>query len=126
MSLAQDFQQDSAHLWGALKSFSLWSFTLSVCLLVAGFPLVAIVGTVGLFLAMTLHSVVPASAVLLVAGSLIGGSVVAIAASSAVLTLKGIHPQRVSWLHWLNGKAAVLPRSQYGTCHLACDRQLEA
>jgi len=68
MSLAQDFQQDSAHLWGALKSFSLWSFTLSVCLLVAGFPLVAIVGTVGLFLAMTLHAVVPASAVLLVAG----------------------------------------------------------
>ncbi|PSP19641.1 MAG: hypothetical protein BRC58_00635 [Cyanobacteria bacterium QS_8_64_29] len=126
MSLAQDFRQDSVQLWGTLKSFALWNFTLLVCLLVAGFPLVAIAATVGLFLAMTLHALVPASAVLMVAGSLIGSSVIAIALSSAILTLKGIHLQRIPWLHWLNGKAAVLPRSQYGACQLACDLQLEA
>lgn len=104
-----------------VKSFLIWTFTLAVSLLVVGFPLIVLMVTVGALLAITLQSILPVSAVLLVAGSLIGVNVLAVILGAAFLTLKGVHPDEVSWLHWLHGKAKSIQTSVYAACPLTCN-----
>jgi hypothetical protein len=106
-----------------IKSFLIWTFTLTVCLLVVGFPLVMIMMTIGALAAVVLQSVLPVSAVLVVAGSIIGANVLAVFVGAAILTLKGIHPQEVTWLRWLHGDASPLYSSVYAACPLTCDLQ---
>lgn len=104
-----------------LKSFLIWSFTLTVCLLVVGFPLVVLMATVASLLSIVLQSVMPISAVLLVAGSLIAFNVLAVILGAGALTLKGIHPHEVRWLSWLHGEADDINISVYAACPLTCD-----
>ena len=104
-----------------LKGFLIWAFTLGVCLLVVGFPLVVLMVTVGSFLAIALQSVLPVSAVLLVAGSLIGVNVLAVVVGAAILTFKGVRPDEVSWLNWLHGGTDPLNKPVYAACPLTCD-----
>ena len=104
-----------------VKSFLIWTFTLTVCLLVVGFPLVVLMATVAFLLSIALQSVMPVSAVLLVAGGLIGFNVLAVILGASVLTFKGIHPQEVRWLSWLHGEADDVQTSVYAACPLTCD-----
>lgn len=104
-----------------VKSFLIWTFTLTVCLLVVGFPLVVLMATVAFLLSIALQSVMPVSAVLLVAGGLIGFNVLAVVLGASVLTFKGIHPQDVRWLSWLHGEADDVQTSVYAACPLTCD-----
>ena len=104
-----------------LKSFLIWSFTLTVCLLVVGFPLVVLMATVASLLSIDLQSIMPISAVLLVAGSLIAFNVLAVILGAGVLTLKGIHPHEVRWLSWLHGEADDIHTSVYAACPLTCN-----
>lgn len=104
-----------------VKSFVIWTFTLGVCLLVVGFPLIVLMVTIGSLLAIALHPILPVSAVLLVAGSLIGVNVLAVVVGAAVLTFKGIHPSEVRWLSWLHGEPDPLHTSVYAACPLTCD-----
>ncbi|MEA5514639.1 hypothetical protein [Nodularia sp. UHCC 0506] len=104
-----------------IKSFLIWTFTLAVCLLVVGFPLVFIMATVGCLLSIVLQSVMPVSAVLLVSGGLIMFNVLAVMIAAGVLTFKGIHPNQVKWLSWLNGEAEQMQTSVYAACPLTCD-----
>lgn len=104
-----------------VKSFLIWTFTLAVCLLVVGFPLIVLMVTVGSLLAIILQGVLPVSAVLIVAGSLIGINVLAVVVGAAALTLKGIHPDEVRWLNWLHGGPDALNTSVYAACPLTCD-----
>ena len=106
-----------------LKSFLIWSFTLTVCLLVVGFPLVVLMATVASLLSIVLQSIMPISAVLLVAGSLIAFNVLAVILGAGVLTLKGIHPHEVRWLSWLHGEADDIHTSVYAACPLTCDTE---
>jgi hypothetical protein len=46
---------------GLIKSFLIWSFTLTVCLLVVGFPVGALIVTVGLLATIVLQTVLPLS-----------------------------------------------------------------
>lgn len=103
-----------------LKSFLLWTFTLIVCLLVVGFPLVVLMVTIGSLATIVLQSVMPMSAVLLVAGGLVGINLLAVIVGAAVLTFKGIHPQQVTWLSWLHGEAKPVHASVYAACPLTC------
>lgn len=103
-----------------IKSFLIWAFTLGVCLLVVGFPLIVLMVTVGVMLAITLQSVLPVSAVLLVAGALVGSNVLAVVLGAGILTFKGIRPEEVSWLNWLHGEANVLHTPVYAACPLTC------
>jgi hypothetical protein len=104
-----------------IKSFLIWSFTLAVCLLVVGFPLVVLMATVGCLLSIVLQSVIPVSAVLLVAGGLILFNVMAVVFTAGMLTLKGVHPSQVRWLSWLHGEADEAHTTVYATCPLTCD-----
>jgi hypothetical protein len=104
-----------------IKSFLIWTFTLAVCLLVVGFPLVVLMATVGCLLSMVLQSVMPASAVLVVAGGLILFNVMAVAIAAGVLTARGVHPSDVKWLSWLNGEAEQLQTTVYAACPLTCE-----
>ena len=104
-----------------VKSFLVWSFTLTVCLLVVGFPLVVLMTTFGALASVVLQSVLPVSAVLLVVGSLIGVNLLAIFLGAALLTVKGIHPQDVHWLRWLHGEATPSHTSIYAACPLTCN-----
>ncbi|MBV9386059.1 MAG: hypothetical protein JOZ78_06495 [Chroococcidiopsidaceae cyanobacterium CP_BM_ER_R8_30] len=121
MALAQSSSLGKMHSWFTVKSFLIWTFTLAVCLLVVGFPLVVLMATVGALSAIVLESVMPISAALLVAGSLVGFNVMAVLAGAGILTFKGIHPHEVSWLNWLHGKADPLNTSVYAACPLTCD-----
>lgn len=104
-----------------VKTFLIWSFTLAVCLLVVGFPLIVLMVTIGCLLAIALQSVLPVSAVLLVAGSLIGINVLAVVIGAAALTIKGVHPQEVRWLNWLHGEPDPLHTSVFAACPLTCE-----
>lgn len=110
----------NTYLLGLTKSFLLWSFTLTVCFLVVGFPVVVVIITIGALAALILQSILPASAVLLVAGSILSTTVSAILLSAIALTLKGIHPQQVSWLRWLHGQATPEHNATYASCPLTC------
>ena len=104
-----------------VKSFLIWTFTLAVCLLVVGFPLVVLMATVGCLLSIVLQSVMPVSAVLLVAGGLISFNVMSVLIGAAVLTAKGIHPKEVSWLSWLHGEEEEMQTTVYAACPLTCN-----
>jgi hypothetical protein len=104
-----------------VKSFLIWTFTLAVCLLVVGFPLIVLMVTIGSLLAIVLHPILPVSAVLLVAGSLVSVNVLTVLVGAALLTLKGVHPEEVSWLSWLHGQPDPLHTSVYAACPLTCD-----
>jgi hypothetical protein len=105
-----------------IKSFLIWTFTLAVCLLVVGFPLVVLMATVGCLLSIVLQSVMPVSAVLLVAGGLILFNILAVAIAAAVLTFKGVHPSQIQWLSWLHGETEELQQTTvYAACPLTCD-----
>ncbi len=121
MALAQSSSLGKTYSLLMLKSFLIWTFTLAVCLLVVGFPLVVLMATVGSLLSVILQSVMPISAVLLVAGSLIGLNVFAVIAGASVLTFKGIHPAEVTWLSWLHGEVDNAHTSVYAACPLTCD-----
>jgi hypothetical protein len=103
-----------------IKSFLVWSFTLTVCFLVVGFPLVVLMATIGVLATVILQSVLPISAVLLVIGSLVGANILAVFIGASILTLKGIHPHEVSWLHWLQDNEHPSHSSVYASCPLTC------
>lgn len=103
-----------------LKSFLIWTFTLAVCLLVVGFPLVILMATVGCLLTVILESLIPMSAVLLVAGGLISLNFLTVLIGAGILTTKGIHPREVKWLSWLHGETEKVQSTIYAACPLTC------
>ena len=121
MTLAQSSSLGKTHSLFRLKSFLIWTFTLAVCLLVVGFPLVVLMATISFLLSIALHHIMPVSAVLVVVGSLITFNIMVVVAGAAMLTLKGIHPHEVRWLNWLHGEADPLNTSVYAACPLTCD-----
>jgi hypothetical protein len=123
MALSQSQSYKKIYYWLMLRSFLIWTFTLAVCLLIVGFPLVILMVTVGSLLAITLQSILPMSSVLLVAGSLFGINILAIMMGAAALTLHGIHPEDVDWLRWLHGEANPNHTSVFASCPLTCDVQ---
>ncbi|MFO5476821.1 MAG: hypothetical protein ACLBM2_23510 [Dolichospermum sp.] len=104
-----------------MKSFLIWTFTLAVCLLVVGFPLVVLMATIGCLLSIVLQSVMPANAVLVVAGGLVMLNVMAVLIAAGVLTAKGVHPKQVKWLSWLHGEAEKTQTTVYAACPLTCE-----
>ena len=124
----QSIQNNTLHkdsYFGLIKSFLLWSFTLTVCLLVVGFPVGFLLVTVGILATVVLQTVLPSSAVLLVAGSIIGINVLTVVLGAAILTAKGIHPEEVSWLSWLHGKGDSDKPPVYAFCPLTCELTLD-
>jgi hypothetical protein len=121
MALTNSQSLGKAYTFFFAKSFLVWAFTLLVCSLVIGFPILILVVTVGSLLAVTLQAVLPMSSVLLVAWGIFGFHILGVLLTSAILTLRGIHPQDVSWLTWLNGKANSKSISVYASCPLTCD-----
>lgn len=121
MELTQNYQINKINSVALLKSFLVWTFTLMVCLLVVGFPLVVVMATIGVLSVVILQSVLPINAVLLVAGSLIGFNVLGVIIGAFFLTLRGIHPQQVSWLRWLHGQARPSHTSVNASCPLTCE-----
>lgn len=119
MVLAQRQSWEKTYL-SLAKSFLIWSFTLTVCLLVVGFPLVVLMATLGVLVTIILQSVLPVSAVLIVSGGLLSANVLAVLVGAAILTFKGIHPEDVSWLHWLHGKTPHAQSATYAACPLTC------
>ena len=102
------------------KSFLLWSFTLAVCLLVVGFPIQVILATVGILATVVLQAILPSSAVLLVVSSIVSLNVLIVFVGATILTVRGIDPQEVSWLHWLHGQDSSIKEPVYASCPLAC------
>lgn len=126
MEMTQTGSSGSVHSLAMLKSFLMWTFILTVCLLVVGFPLIVLMVTVAALMSVVLHSILPVSSVLLVAGGVIGLNILAVVLGAGILTFKGIHPHQVSWLHWLHGAEKKQATSVYAACPLTCDIQTPA
>jgi hypothetical protein len=120
MSFSQSQIVDTADYGLMAKSFALWTLILTVCLLIIGFPVGILIVTFGSLLAVALQAVVPGGMVIVAAG-LIGLQLAGVMIGAAVLTLKGIHPQEVSWLRWLNGQADPQHETTYAACPLTCE-----
>jgi hypothetical protein len=121
MQLTQNPTIHKSSYIATAKSFLIWCFALTVTLLVVGFPLVVLMATVGALLSITLHPILPVSAVLLVAGGTIVLNILAVVVGAIALTAKGIHPHEVRWLSWLHGDANPVSATTYATCPLTCD-----
>jgi hypothetical protein len=123
MQLVQADNLRKNSYFGLTKSFLLWSFTLTVCLLVVGFPFGVLFVTCGILATVVLQAVLPSSAVVLVAGSILSINLLIVVLGATILTAKGIHPEEVSWLHWLHGKenTQLSSSSVYAACPLTCD-----
>jgi len=121
MTLAKTQNFKSINFFLLTRSFLIWTFMLCVCFLVVGFPVIALMVTVGALLAIALQSVLPVSAVLLVVGSIVGANLLVIGISAAALTFKGVHPHEVTWLSWLANPTKSLHTSIYAACPLTCD-----
>ncbi len=121
MTLSQTSNLGKTYSLLMVKSFLIWTFTLAVCLLVVGFPLVVLMATVGCLLSVVLQSIMPVSAVLLVAGGLVLFNVMSVLVSAFVLTAKGVHPSEVRWLSWLHGEADQMNSTVYAACPLTCE-----
>jgi uncharacterized membrane protein (DUF485 family) len=121
MQLTTDRTNPKSRYVAIAKSFLIWCFALTVTLLVVGFPLVVLMATVGALLSITLHPILPVSAVLLVAGGTIAFNILAVVVGAAMLTLKGIHPHEVRWLSWLHGDAQPISSTTYAACPLTCE-----
>lgn len=104
-----------------LKSFLLWFGILTVCLLIIGFPVGILIVTIGSILAVVLNAVMPGVGLVLVAGGFIAVQLVGVAIASAVLTLRGTHPQDISWLPWARGEANPTNESTFAACPLTCE-----
>jgi hypothetical protein len=121
MTLANSQSLGKAYSLFFAKSFLVWVFTFIVCSLVIGFPILILVVGIGSLLAVTLQSLLPMSSVLLVAGGVLALHILGVMLASAVLTARGVHPQDVSWLTWLSGKAdGVETTSVYASCPFTC------
>ncbi|MEL6438276.1 MAG: hypothetical protein AAFQ80_03315 [Cyanobacteria bacterium J06621_8] len=112
-------QKNNYLVW--IKSFLVWCFTLTVCLLVVGFPVGALMVVIGLIATVILQAVLPASAVLLVAGSILLLNLAIVLLGAAILSGRGIHPEEVSWLNWLHGQKRLLYTPVYASCPLTCN-----
>ncbi len=121
MQVTNQSSWGNSYFIAVIKSFLLWSFTLTVCFLVVGFPVVVVLITIGALATLVLESVLPASALLLVSGSMLGATLLTIVVSAVALTIKGIHPQEVRWLHWLHGEDKPVHESVYAACPLTCN-----
>lgn len=121
MALANSHSLGRAYSLFFAKSFLTWAFTLLVCSLVIGFPVLILVVTVGALLSVSLQAVLPMSAVLVVAGGTFSLHLLGILLTAAILTLRGVHPQDVSWLTWLNGQENTQSVTVYASCPLTCD-----
>lgn len=108
-----------------IKSFLVWSFTLTVCLLVVGFPVGALVVTIGILATIILQTVIPASAVLVVTGSIFALNIGVVLLGAAILAFKGIHPEQVSWLSWLHGQNQLGHTPVYASCPLTCEFEIK-
>jgi hypothetical protein len=120
MQVSNQNSWHNSYLLAMSKSFLIWTFTLTVCFLVVGFPLVVVMMTIGVLAAIVLQSILPASAILLVSGSILGITTVVIVLSSILLTLKGVRPDEVEWLGWLHDKKTMEQGSIYASCPLTC------
>ncbi len=107
-----------------IKSFLVWSFTLTVCLLVVGFPVGALVVTIGILATIILQTVIPASAVLVVTGSIFALNIGVVLLGAAILAFKGIYPEQVSWLSWLHGQNKLAHTPVYASCPLTCQFEI--
>jgi len=114
-----NYTRKSTFLAG-IKSFLIWSFSLTVCLLVVGFPLGFVLATIGVLMTIVLHAVMPISSVLFVGAVILALNVLVVLVGAAALTIKGINPQDVSWLSWLHGEADPQYTTVYASCPLTC------
>jgi hypothetical protein len=124
MQLVQKRIWDNDRALGVIKSFLLWSFILTVCMLVVGFPMVILVTAIAALGAVALQAVLPTSGVVVVTGIVFGIHALGIAVASAILTARGIHPHQVKWLSWLNGEASPSHSPVYASCPLTCSLTL--
>lgn len=120
MTLAQERHGQDIYLV-RLKSFFVWSFTLTVCLLVVGFPVVFLLAIAAVLAMIVLQAVLPVSAVLIVVGSILGANALIVLWGATILTFKGIHPEAVRWLYWLHSEPAKDAVPSYASCPLTCE-----
>ncbi len=121
MTISQSQTIDQSNYGLMLKSFLLWTAILTVCLLIAGFPVGILIVTVGSLLAMVLHEVLPGMGLVMIVGSFITVQLIGVMIAAAMLTLQGTHPSDVSWLPWLSGQSNPQNYSVYAACPLTCE-----
>jgi hypothetical protein len=104
-----------------VRSFLSWMFTLMVCMLVIGFPLLILAVAVTTLGSVALHPLLPTSSALVLGGGMFGAYLLGASAIAALLTSKGIHPWDVSWLDSWSHSTPTQAQAMYAACPLTCE-----
>lgn len=121
MTLANSQSLETSAVLFSLKSFSVWVFTLTVCMIVLGFPIFVLVVSLSALAAFVLNTILPFSSILFVSISVLGVHAIGVMLAAAWLTSQGIHPQEVEFLRWLSGNENPLHTPVYASCPLTCE-----
>lgn len=121
MTLANSQSLETSAVLFSLKSFSVWVFTLTVCMIVLGFPIFVLVVSLSALAAFVLNTILPFSSILFVSITVLGVHAIGVMLAAAWLTSQGIHPQEVEFLRWLSGNENPLHTSVYASCPLTCE-----
>lgn len=120
MTLSQAVPMVRPSMARTIRRFFIWTFSLTVCWLVVGFPVVALVVIGASLVAVSLQAVLPFSAIAVVAGSVLAVNVMLILTGAALLTVWGLHPHQLSGFGWLTSTQTT--KATFASCPLTCDR----
>lgn len=123
MTISSSLPFPTWSLGETIQCFSIWTFALTVCWLVVGFPVVALIFISGSLLALGLQVVLPMSAIAVVAGCILAANVIVLILTAALLTAWGIHPRHAPGLQWLNSKKNIPTPVAFAACPLTCDSE---
>ncbi|MFM2430666.1 MAG: hypothetical protein RLZZ511_1879 [Cyanobacteriota bacterium] len=121
MALARSQYAEGLSFLATVKSILIWSFVLTVCMIVIGFPILVLVVALASISAFALHAVMPVSAILYTVLAFVGVHVLGILGVSSFLTWRGIYPHQVDWMNWLRGQENPMNTAVYASCPLTCD-----
>lgn len=104
MAISQSLPFPNWSLGETIKCFLTWVFILTVCWLVVGVPIVALISISGTLLTLGLQVLLPMSMIAVVAGCILAANVVILLGAAVSLTAWGIHPHQAPGFLWLDQK----------------------
>ncbi|PZD75431.1 hypothetical protein C1752_00526 [Acaryochloris thomasi RCC1774] len=120
MTLAQLLPPPRLLFVDLIQRFCIWTFSLTVCWLVVGFPVVALLVIGTSLVAISLQAVLPFSTIMVVGGGVLAANVTFLIVGAALLTAWGVHPRQLSGVGW--PKSLAQEPVVFASCPLTCDR----